>query len=333
MAEATLADALTAFGRAGNDIPRHPVLHGPAGTLVTFVVPDEAKRSQVAGVWISGDQVRIFEPFEVPAGAAAAHGLTGPSARLFDLFVASSRFYLERVEEIDEELAETQQKGRGVPLAEVWKLQRRLAVLRAQIGRALVGLSECAQRLGGSFPGLDNAMPAVEAELLRVQELAVSVHQALTDLILLRNAEEANRIADAANELSKVSNRIASLANTSNIRMLGLTYIALLLGLISAVVLIPNTAGTILGMPSAAWVPGWWVVVILLVLGLIPIVVVFSRPWVRTLLGDLREFEVRAAEGVKDLPELTPQGASEPPTTTGPPAGETPLKGARVARP
>ena len=78
---------------------------------------------------------------------------------------------------------------------------------------------------------------------------------------------------------------------------------ALILGLVSAAVLIPNTAATILGMPSAGWVPGAWVDVVLVLLGLIPILVIFTRPWVVGMLRTLRESEVRVTEGIADLPE------------------------------
>jgi hypothetical protein len=86
--------------------------------------------------------------------------------------------------------------------------------------------------------------------------------------------------------------------------MLGITYIALVLGLVSAAVLIPNTAATILGMPTAAWVPGLWVDVTLILLIVVPIVLIFSRPWVRVMVGSLRDSELRVGEGIRDLPEL-----------------------------
>lgn len=311
MASVPAAEAFAAFHRPGNGAPRPPILHGTPGTLITYGLPGDDGRLVWAGVWIRPDGLRFLEGEPPITGPGAAHGLTGASAELFDRYVTAARTFLERIEEVDEELADTQQKGRSVPLDEVWRLTRRIAVLRAQIGRCLVGLAECG-RFSESFPGFPAALPAAAAELVRLQELAQGVHQALSDLILLRNAEESNRIAEAANELSRVSNRIASLANTSNIRMLGITYVALVLGLVSAVVLIPNTAATILGMPSAAWVPGLWVDVILVVLAVVPLVLVFSRPWVRVLLASLAGSEVRAAEGLHDLPELTPTGAPEP---------------------
>jgi hypothetical protein len=316
MTAVTVADALVAFGRSSGDPPGHPVLHGSAGTLVTYGLPDAMGALHWVGVWISDGEVRFLGGAPVPTGAAAAHGLKGASAGLFELLVAASRTFLERIEEIDENLAETQEKGRSVPLSEIWRLQRRVAIIRAQIGRSIVGFTECT-RFPEVFPGLTEAAPAVDAELTRVQQLAESVRQALSDLILLRNAEESNRIADAANQLSKTSNRIAALANTSNIRMLGLTYVALVLGLVSAVVLIPNTGATILGMPSAAWVPGYWVDVILVVLALVPLVLVFSRRWVLAMLRGIRGYETRVTEGIQDLPELESDGTPERPRSRG----------------
>lgn len=305
-------EAFEAFHLSVADPPKRPILHGPAGTLITFGLPASDGPIRWAGVWIAPSGPRFLQPVPPLPGPAAAHGLSGPSGELFDTFLIASRVYLERVEEIDGQLATTQEAGPSVPLSEVWKLQRRLAVVRAHIGRALVGLAECGGRFGEMFPGFGDAMTALTGELIRVQELAQNVHQALSDLIMLRNAEDSNRIAEAANELNRVSNRIASLANTSNIRMLGITYLALVLGLVSAVVLIPNTGATILGMPSAAWVPGPWVDVILVVLAIIPLALVFSRPWVRVMLRGLGEYELRVSEGVRDLPEMTPTGAPEP---------------------
>lgn len=313
MTSVGLAEAFAAFGRSAHDLPRAPVLHGPAGTLVTFALPGPQGGLDYTGVWIQPTGTRFLGPAPTPTGGSEVHGLTGTSAGLFDLFVGSARVFLERVEEIDARLAEAQERGRSVPLSEVWALQRRTAQVRAQIGRALVGLSELSTRFAANFPDLPGAVPTIVGEIGRVQNLAANVQQSLSDLILLRNAEESNRIAEAANELSRTSNRIASFANTSNIRMLGITYLALVLGLVSAVVLIPNTGATILGMPSAAWVPGLWVDVILVVLAIVPMVVVFSRPWVKAILTGLTAYEGRAREGLTDLPELEVPPSKRPP--------------------
>jgi hypothetical protein len=320
MSTVLASEAFAAFHCSVDEPPKRPILHGPAGTLITFGLPGDDGKLDWAGVWVAAAGPRFLQPEPPIPGPAAAHGLSGASAELFDTFLIAGRVYLERVEEVDEKLATDQERTRDVPLNEVWKLQRQLAVVRAQIGRALVGLAECGGRFGDVFPGFGDAMSALSGELVRVQELAQNVHQALTDLILLQNAQESNRIAEAANALNRTSNRIASLANTSNIRMLGITYVALLLGLVSAVVLIPNTGATILGMPSAAWVPGWWVDAVLVALAIVPILLVFSQSWVRVMLRGFREYEVRVSEGVRDLPEMAADGTDEPaPTPRGSP--------------
>ncbi|MCI4318139.1 MAG: hypothetical protein L3J96_06325 [Thermoplasmata archaeon] len=302
----TVAEALQLLGLSPDRAPSRPILHGPAGTLGSIALRDEKSKLSWVGVWVAGDQVSFLGPVPPGPGPSVGHHLEGNAARLFDLLADAGRIYLERVEEIDAQLATLQEKGRSVPLSEVWALQRRVAGTRAQIGRALVIAAEFGGPFGAAFPGFPDALPSLSGELTRLRELAASVSQSLSDLILLRNAEDSNRLADTANELSRLSNRIASLANTSNVRMLGLSYIALVLGLTSVVVLIPNTAATILGMPSAGWVPGLWVDLILVVLAVVPLYLVFSRRWVLRMLNDLKSYENRVSEGVDDLPEMGP---------------------------
>jgi hypothetical protein len=181
-------------------------------------------------------------------------------------------------------------------------------MVREQIARVLSLVAELDGPVGSGFPDLSEVLPSLEVEAERLLELSGSIAQTLRDVVLLRNAEDANRIAEAANELGRISNRIASLQNTSNIRMLGIAYLAFVIALISVVVLIPNTAATILGMPSAAWVPGLWVDIILIVLAVVPLVIVFSRGWVVRVLRDLQGSERRATEGIDDLPELPSTG-------------------------
>jgi hypothetical protein len=325
MSGVSLTEALTALGRPVTTAPRHPVIHGAAGTLVSFGLPSENGSVRTIGLWITAKEVKFLDPEPQITPAAAAHGLKGTSAQLFDLFLGAARSYLERIEEIDERLAEQQAKGRTVALSEVWALQRQLAEVRAHVGRALVGVTECSGRYGDRFPGFPEAAATPTGELVRVRELATSVQDGLSNLILLRNAEESNRIAEAANSLSATSNRIAALANTSNIRMLGLTYIALVLGLISAAVLIPNTGATILGMPSAAWVPGFWVDVILIALAVVPLWLIFSRRFVLSILRDVTDSERRAQEGIKDLPEVSAIEAARASSETSGPRSEKPL--------
>jgi hypothetical protein len=299
-----LDEPFEAFGQPLGPLPRHPVLHRPQGTLLSFSVPAlDGAVAQTEAVWIRPDGVRFYGPPGLHPGPSIGHGLSGASAELFDRWADAVRAFLEAIEEVDSHLSELEAKGPSIPTEEIWRLSRTTAGIRAQIGRAVVAGAECAGPLVAAFPEFEEAFPSLLGELERVQSLAAGVQQALSDLILLQNARESNRIAEAANELSKSSNRIAQLANISNIRMLGLTYIALLLGLVSAAVLIPNTAATILGMPSAGWVPGAWVDLVLVILGLVPILLIFTRPWVVGMLRTLSESEVRVTEGIADLPE------------------------------
>ncbi|HKS59808.1 MAG TPA: hypothetical protein VJS68_03410 [Thermoplasmata archaeon] len=308
MAVGSIREALQELGYARAESPPRPVLHGRTGSLVSFALLD-LKGPVWVGLWIDSTGARVFSnrPSE---GPGSFHGLSGVAAEIFDLFAEAARGYLERTEEVDAKLAQLQEKNRILPVNEVWKLQREMAVIRAHIGRALVAAAELAGPAGRSLPGFHEALPSLVGELSRVQDVAANVRQALSDLVLLRDAEQSNRLADVANQLSRASNRVAALANISNIRMLGLTYIAFILAIVTAVVLFPNTGATILGMPSAAWVPGIWVDVILIVLTVVPLVLVFSRPWVRQLLGAIGSYEFRATEGMEDLPEVTPDEAA-----------------------
>jgi hypothetical protein len=303
VATQSLDEVLVRFGLPPGQLPRPPVVHRTFGTLLSFSLPDSEGGSAVEAVWVRPEGVQFYGPPGLSPGPSIGHGLSGTSAELFDRWVEAVRAFLEAIEEIDTQLGELESQGPAIPTAEVWRLSRTTAGLRAQIGRAVVAGAECAGPLSASFPKFADAFPSLLGELQRVQTLAEGVQQALSDLILLQNARESNRIAEIANDLSKSSNRIAQLANISNIRMLGITYVALLLGLVSAAVLIPNTAATILGMPSAGWVPGLWVDAILVFLGVLPIVLIFTRPWVVAMLRTLRTSEGRVTEGLADLPE------------------------------
>jgi hypothetical protein len=309
-AAAELAPALAALGVKA-DRPHRPVIRGRNGTLVTLGLLDPSLKIVWAGVWIHDSEVRFLGPTPPPSGHAEFHKLSGPSARLVDLFAEAARVYLERTEEVDERVAGLQRRGREVPLAEVWALQRRTGAIRLQIGRALVAVAETEEALAESLPDAARALPSVRQELGRVRDMAANVQQSVSDFLLLRQADEANRLAETTNELTKISNRITALANISNIRMLGISYIALVLAIVSAVVLIPNTAATILGMPTAAWVNGYVVAIVLAVLTAIPLAVVFTRGWVREMLRGFRSFEAPTTEGLAGLREISPEEAAE----------------------
>ena len=320
-APATVAEALHRLGHAGETPPR-PVLRGAAGELISYPVPAPAGRLIWQGVFHAAGTVRRVGPAPSFHGFSESQHLAGPAAEIADGFVEASRAYLESVEALDTRLAALQQRGRTAPLEEVWALGREAARLRTHLGRAVAALVETGRIPGSELPGLAANLPPIAAELGRIQEISRSVEQGLTDLILLRNAEEANRLSETTIQLGRLSNRIAELQNVSNIRMLGLTYIALVIALIGGILLIPNTAATILGTPAAAWVPGLWVDLVLAVLSVVPLVYVLSRRWVRELLRGFSTYEFTAREGMRALPESLPEDAA--PATAAPPPGPRP---------
>jgi hypothetical protein len=312
-----LADVLRALGDPPDRPPPHPVQHGEAGTLLAIPIPGP-DGTKWACLWLRPGAVDLLGPPSPPSGVSKSFDLPGETGKVVDRLAEATHAYIDGIEAIDEKFADLQERGALVPAKEVWALQREVAAFRGMIGRTLVVLEELSGPSLDRFPSGETAFAALSREVDRARQLAATVQQSLSDLIMLRQAEQGNRIAEAANQLSRTSNRIAELANTSNIRMLGITYLALVLGLVSAVVLIPNTGATILGMPSAGWVPGWWVDIILVVLAIIPILIVFTRPWVKHVLRDLATSERRIAEGLRDLPEIRAEGGS------GPPAGGKP---------
>jgi hypothetical protein len=310
MALTRVSDALAELGLPSEVPPRRPVLRGSSGTLLSVGVPVERGRTDWAGAWFTATEVSLLGPVPGVGGVQEFPGLPEATARVARLLGEVARTCLERTEDADADLAELQERGSRAPLGQVWQIKREVAGYGTLIGRALVVLAECEGPMADRLPQIERVAHSIESELERVRGLIQGVQTASSDLVLLRNAQESNRIAEMANELARISNRIASLANISNVRMLGMTYLAFLLALIAAVVLIPNTGATILGMPSAAWVPGIWVDVSLFVLAAVPIYVVFRQRWVWRMLHELRDFERTAVEGVRDLPENVP---TEPP--------------------
>jgi hypothetical protein len=303
-----------AVGYSGTAPPRRSVLRTRDATLLTLATLDGKGRPEWRGLLLVGGAVRpVGSAPPVSLLAESAH-LAAPTATLVDLVQTAVRSYAEQLEEIGGRLDALEAKaGTEAPsLGELSGLQVALATLRKHVVRLSLLVDELDGPIGAAFAGLAPELAPLRAEVAHLETVSMGQSQTVRDLVSLRNAVESNRLAEAANELGRVSNRIAALANNSNVRMLGIAYLAFVLALISAVVLIPNTAATILGMPSAAWVPGLWVDVILLALALVPIVVVFSRPWVRRLLHGAREYETRSAEGMADLPEVAPSAAARP---------------------
>lgn len=304
---ATLAEALSAVGHPGLSSSRRPVLHGADATLLTLATLDRDGSPVWHGLWIDAKGVRELGP-EVSSSLLVRGTKVAPATvTLLDLIQAAYRSYIEWLEMLGGRLDALVGKPDPAPLPELGALLHALAATRKHIVRLEVLIAELDSSLGTNFPGLDAFFPALRGEVAHVDEISAGQAQGVRDLVAIRNAVEANALAAAANRLGEVSNRIAALANTSNVRMLGVAYVALVLALVSVVVLIPNTAATILGMPSAAWVPGLWVDALLIALAIIPMVVVFSRPWVWRTLRGLSGDESRTAEGLADLPEVPAQ--------------------------
>jgi len=238
--------------------------------------------------------------------------LDAGTGALLDLLQAASSSYIEYLEVVGRRLDEAQAKPEPPSLVELTALHRAITLVHPKVARLSVLVTELGGPLGTRFPSLADRLPGIRSDAAHLEEFVNGLSQGLRDLVGLRNAVEANRLAEAANEIGRVSNRIAALANTSNLRMLGVAYLALFIALLSAVILFPNTGATILGMPSAAWVPGIWVDVILLVLALVPLLFVLTRPWVRRMFSGLSSYEGRSAEGLSDLPEVPAQDVDKP---------------------
>jgi hypothetical protein len=303
----TLSDALTAVGHPGLASSRRPVLRSSDATLITLATLDREGNPVWHGIWIDPKGVRPLGP-SIPSSLLSGGTKVAPATvGLVDLVQAAYRSYVEWLEGLGARLDVLEGKPDPAPLPELGALLHALAGVRKQVVRLEVLVTELDGALGRNFPGLEAFIPTFRGEVGHLDEISAGLAQGVRDLVAIRNAVEANQLAAAANRLGEVSNRIAALANTSNLRMLGVAYIALVLALVSVVVLIPNTAATILGVPAAAWVPGIWVDLILVVLAIVPMVVVFSRPWVWNTLRGLSSYEGRTAEGLSDLPEVPAQ--------------------------
>jgi hypothetical protein len=302
--EATVQDALKAVGYTGSGLPSRSVLHSAGGTVLVLPTLDAAGQATPRGLWLTKEGIRHLGPRPPASLLTSSLHLGGSTADLVNLLQACARSYIEQLEVLGERIDAIQDQWQKVDLAELGTLVHFHRAIRKAIGRFSVAVEELGGPFGERFPGLEGALPRVEAEFTHLEEYSAALGQSLRDLLALRTAAESNRLAEATNRLGEVSNEIATYANTSNIRMLGIAYVALVLALVSAVVLIPNTAATILGMPSAGWVPGLWVDVILVVLAVVPIGLVFSRPWVKGILRGLGSIEARTREGLRDIPEI-----------------------------
>jgi hypothetical protein len=306
----SLTEALSAVGLPDLSKSRRPVMRTSGTSLITLATLDSSGAPVWHGIWIDAKGVRALGP-EINPSLMVEGSKSPPSTiALVNLMQAAYASYVEWLEALGVRLDALEARPDPAPLGELGALLHALAGARKQIVRLEVLVAELDGALGLKFPGLEAFLPPIRTEVTHLDELSSGLTQGVRDLVAIRNSVEANDLAAAANRLGEVSNRIAALANTSNLRMLGVAYIALVLALVSVVVLIPNTGATILGMPSAAWVPGLWVDVILVVLAIVPMVIVFSRAWVWNTLRGLPSFEGRTQEGLADLPEVPAQSVN-----------------------
>ncbi|HKN06883.1 MAG TPA: hypothetical protein VJ021_04690 [Thermoplasmata archaeon] len=264
------------------------------------------------GVYLDSSGGRALDPAPPSSRLSEGKGVDSGTRALLDLLQAASSSYIEYLEMVARKLEIVQDTPEPPILAELTALHRAIALIHPKVARLSVVVLELDGPLGTRFPGLADRLPVVRSDAAHLEEFVTSLSQTLRDLVGLRNAVEANRLAEAANEIGQVSNRIAALANTSNLRMLGIAYLALFIALLSAVILFPNTGATILGMPSAAWVPGIWVDVSLVVLAVVPLLFLVTRPWVRHMYTGLSSYERRSAEGLADIPEVRAQDVDRP---------------------
>jgi hypothetical protein len=295
------------MGHTGLSSSRRPVLRTRDASLITLATLDRNGTPTWHALRIDQSGVHPVGP-EPPRSLLTEGAKLAPAtASLVDLLQAAYRSYVEWLEALGGRLDVLEGQPDPAPLPELGALLHALAGAHKHIVRYAVLVTDLDGPIGSNFPGLEAELVTIRGEVTFLQELSNGISQGVRDLVAIRNAVESNHLAEAANRIGDVSNRIAALANTSNLRMLGVAYIALVLALVSVVVLIPNTAATILGMPSAAWVPGLWVDLVLIALAIVPLVVVFSRPWVLQTLRGLPSYETRSSEGLSDLPEVPAQ--------------------------
>lgn len=304
----------------GSEPPSRPVaLRGPSATFVPIAIVNADLRVEWKGVWVEDGQPPRFLGTPSPIGLVTQRSkLAGSTASLVDLLEASITSLIERAEEVDQALqrleglpspeADHDPSVPHLPTDELKAASQALLTTRRHAGRLVSIMAELGGPLGASFPELGRIFPVVESQVNRLETFVLMLQGSFRDILLTRSAEESNRISEVANQLGATSNRISAFANTSNIRMLGIAYLALVVALIGASLLIPETAATILSMPSATWVPGTWVTLILVVTTAVPLGIVFTRPWVLAILKGLGSIEARSGEGIRDLPETDPTG-------------------------
>lgn len=306
----TVTEALRAIHPGGPAVPRTVVTRGPNGTLIALGIFGPRGALQWQGLWLANGEVLPLGGTAPRSVRSTTSQLTGPTALLVDLVEYAGANYTEHLVGLDERIASWPTSAASIPIAEMEATSREVAEAWRRVIRLVSLVSQLGESLGSAFPEIGPVLPEIRSEAARQEALCREIQSVLRDVILLRTSQDGNRISESAVELGRISNQISALANTSNIRMLGIAYLALVIALIGAVVLIPNTTATILGMPSASWVSGFWVVVILAATSVVPIVIVFTRPWVLSLMRGLGGFERTSREGMQDLPEVSLDAAA-----------------------
>lgn len=316
-------EAYRSLGLPPDKRPSHVITRRHGMVMIHVGSVTEEFAPQELAIWSNGSVLRVLTPkgeFQPEVTPSTEYRLTGPAAVTFDLFVHISRRLMERVEDVDRELGEIEKDPLHALPTTVLGLKRRLGVVRAELGRAITGLAEVQEgRIVTTPEGPPAAYATVEQELIRLRDMIAATQSGLTDIFMIRQTDQANQLQLVSNRMAQVANRIAELSNVSNIRMLGLSYVTLILAVVATVILFPNTAATILGMPSAAGVPTIVVYMVLVGTAVAPIAWFMSQEWIRELFRGMSRYEARVTEGLGDLPEripevdsISPDGATTP---------------------
>jgi hypothetical protein len=328
-----LAEAYQALGLPPDRRPGHVINRRRGQVMIHLgtVEPDFSIRP--LAIWSNGTELKVLTTsgeFHAESPLSTEFHLTGGAAVSFEVFVQIARASLERIEDVDRKLGELEKDPLRAPLVKVLELKRHMGVIRAELGRAITGLAEVQEgRIVVAPEGPPAALPTVREELLRLRDMTQATQSALTDIFMIRQTDQANQLQLVSNRMASVSNRIAELANISNIRMLGLSYVTLILAVVATVILFPNTAATILGMPSAAGIPNIVVYMALVGTAVAPIAWFASQRWIRDLFKGMARYEARVTEGIADLPEEIPEVRTLKPEASLPPP---PAKGAPTPR-
>jgi hypothetical protein len=318
-----LRDAYLALGLDPDKRPGQVVNRRKGQVMVHLGLIDASFEARPLAFWSDGSSLKVlvaegeFHPEITPS---AEYHLSGGIAAAFDAFVQIGRTVLERIEDVERGLAVLEKNPLQAPPVRVLELKRQLADVREELGRSITGLADLQEgRITPVTLVESSPFRTIQEEFFRLRDLTQATQTALTDIFMIRQTEQANELQLVSNRIAVVSNRIAELSNISNIRMLGLSYVTLILAVVATVILFPNTAATILGMPSASNIPAIIVWMVLVGTAVGPIAWFVSQPWIREMFRGMKRYEARVQEGITDLPEKIPEAHSispEPPGDT-----------------